>query len=238
MARRDMSALTNFNDDLDDLRSGDGLDGIIQRRASDQIVVGTEAELSPDEQIELEECEATIDRGIRAFFEAGQALARVRDLRLYRANHPTFEAYCQQRWGMERRHAYRLVDAAAVFENVSHGTHTHVPTNERQARPLTRLQPDQQREAWEQAVLTAPNGQITAAHVERTVAHLYPPPDPAPATRAPASQSIAALIRQRSQQRGLALRLASEQPGSPLAAHVRDLVATLDEIAEILGIDT
>lgn len=58
---------------------------------------------------------------------------------------------------MERRHAYRLIGAAEVVVNMSHGTQT-LPASERQARPLTVLVPDQQREAWQQAVETAPQG--------------------------------------------------------------------------------
>lgn len=250
MPKRDMSGLLDFNDDLGELRSGDGLDGIIQRRAPDQIVVGTEAELSPDELVELEECETIIDRGIRAFFEAGQALARVRDLRLYRVEHPTFEAYCQQRWGMERAHAYRMVDSAAVYENLS-PMGDILPANERQARPLARLEPDQQREAWEQARLTAPNGRITGAHVERIVSQLYPPPATCSvhvneqATLRQENdwahekyQTLRQLLQHNQPTRAEARRRAAELRTSPLATHVHSLADTLDEIAAILGIDT
>lgn len=52
-----------------------------------------------------------------------------------------------------------------VIENVRHGTQTRaiIPANERQARPLSRLEPDKQREAWQRAVETAPDGRITAS---------------------------------------------------------------------------
>jgi hypothetical protein len=63
---------------------------------------------------------------------------------------------------MERRNAYRLMDAAQVVENVSHGTQI-LPTNERQARPLASLPPEQQVQVWQQVVETAPNGKATAA---------------------------------------------------------------------------
>jgi len=68
---------------------------------------------------------------------------------------------------MERRHAYRLMDAAQAVENVSLGTQI-LPTSERQARPLTKLEPELQPVAWQRAVETAPNGKVTAAHVEAT----------------------------------------------------------------------
>lgn len=40
---------------------------------------------------------------------------------------------------------------------------------EGQLRPLARLEPSQQREAWQKAVETAPEGKVTAAHVSKVV---------------------------------------------------------------------
>jgi phage N-6-adenine-methyltransferase len=111
--------------------------------------------------------EAVIARGLKTFVEVGEALQAIRDGRLYRAQYATFEDYCQGRWNVERRHAYRLMDAAGVVQNVSNWTQT-IPATESQARPLTNLDPDQQREVWQAAVESAPNGRVTAAHVERT----------------------------------------------------------------------
>lgn len=45
--------------------------------------------------------------------------------------------YCKERWEFNRRHAYRLIDSAQAIENVSNWTQK--PTNEAQARPLTKL---------------------------------------------------------------------------------------------------
>src|SRR5690606_19939253 len=63
------------------------------------------------------------------------------------------------------------IAAAQVVKNLSE-LGTMVPANERQARPLVGLPPEQQQEAWEEAVATAPDGRVTAAHVERTVERL------------------------------------------------------------------
>ena len=51
----------------------------------------------------LAECEAVIERGQQTFIEVGQALMEIRDSRLYRETHATFEAYCNERWGWTRR---------------------------------------------------------------------------------------------------------------------------------------
>ena len=48
----------------------------------------------------LAECEDVINRGLATFVEVGNALLRIRDERLYRAEFGTFEAYCRQRWQM------------------------------------------------------------------------------------------------------------------------------------------
>lgn len=134
------------------------------------------------EQNQLEQLEERISAGLQTFVEVGSALMEIRDKKLYRQWHTTFEDYCRERWGMERRYAYRLIDAAEVVQNVSRGTHS-LPASERQARPLTRLEPGRQAEAWGEAVATAPNGRVTAAHVEE-VAHRYTetlaPPAPKP----------------------------------------------------------
>jgi phage N-6-adenine-methyltransferase len=121
--------------------------------------------VSTEERDELSQHEGIIERGLKTFVDVGGALLAIRDKRLYRQDHGTFEDYCRERWGMERRHAYRLIDAADVVNNVSNWTQ-NVPTTESQVRPLTSLEPDQQVEVWQRAVETAPNGKVTAAHVQ------------------------------------------------------------------------
>ena len=65
-------------------------------------------------------------------------------LKKARETHKTFEDYCRDRWDMQRRYAYYMIDAASVIENVNHGSQAILPTSERQARPLTKLEPEQQ----------------------------------------------------------------------------------------------
>jgi hypothetical protein len=45
------------------------------------------------------------------------------------------------------RYARYLLRSTAVVENISTGT--MVPVSERQVRPLTKLEPEQQKEAWQ-----------------------------------------------------------------------------------------
>lgn len=137
------------------------------------------ARLSSIETIELGDCEAVIERGLRTFRDVGNALLRIRDARLYRARHSTFEAYCRERWGMSRPRAYQMIEAAGVVGQLSTNVDI-LPANEAQARLLARLQPEQQAPAWQRAIETAPEGKITAAHVRRVVEEEFAP-RPAPA---------------------------------------------------------
>ena len=43
---------------------------------------------------------------------------QIRDNRLYRETYGTFEEYCKEKWNLERRRAYQLIDGYKVSENV------------------------------------------------------------------------------------------------------------------------
>jgi hypothetical protein len=139
--------------------------------------MASQLSLLPQEAEELQRCEAVIARGLETFVEVGTALLTIRDERLYRAEYGKFEDYCRARWGMSRVRAHQLIVAAEVARNLSvpplEGavlTTVNTPlANEAQARPLAALSPEQQLEAWHKAVETAPNGKVTAKHVEAVV---------------------------------------------------------------------
>ncbi|MEH2023022.1 hypothetical protein [Nostoc sp.] len=107
----------------------------------------------------------------RAFFEAGKALTELRDHRLYRSTHGTFEEYCRDRFGYSRRQPYLLMEAAVIFDNLLENCdrNDHIlPTNEWQIRPLSKLDSDIQPEAWEQAVDSA-NGKVPSHRIVKDV---------------------------------------------------------------------
>jgi hypothetical protein len=137
-------------------------------------------ELTALELSELAQCEAVIAQGLRTFVDVGAALLKVRDARLYRDEWTTFEAYCRDRWGMSRIHAFRLIEASNVTENLL-PIGNIMPATESQARPLTALEPAQQPIAWQRAVDTAPDGKITAAHVQAVVDDMRQPRQSEPA---------------------------------------------------------
>lgn len=125
----------------------------------------------------LEVAEATIERGIRTFVEVGQALASVRDNKLYRATHDTFEDYCRERWNLERATAYRAIQSAQVSAILSPiGEEIN---NEAQARELAPLleTPDEMRAAFSEAIERS-NGKPTAAVIREVVRERMDPASP------------------------------------------------------------
>lgn len=93
----------------------------------------------------------------------------IRDSRLYRESHGTFEEYCKSKWGLKQSRAYQMIDAAKVSTNLKSSTNVELPQKESQARPLTKLPADQQAPAWEKAVEIAGGEQPTAKQVEEAV---------------------------------------------------------------------
>lgn len=128
--------------------------------------------LSKRENSTFAECEAVIERGMDTFLEVGNALLRIRDDRLYRAEFRTFADYCKARWQMARRTADQLIAAANVAGHLS--AIALKPQSESQLRPLTALPPKQQREAWQSAVESSPSCQPTAKEVAESVRKIVP----------------------------------------------------------------
>lgn len=99
------------------------------------------------EQLTLIELESVIERGLQTYVEVGEALKEISERRLYREQgFDTFEAYCEQRWGMGRQTAYQTIRAAEVVGNVKTFLQPDAQPSFMQAHALSSLPPDQQRE--------------------------------------------------------------------------------------------
>jgi hypothetical protein len=136
----------------------------------------------------LAECEERIERGLSTFVEVGTALAMIRDNRLYRAEHPTFAGYCQERWGFTDRRARQIIEAAEIG--------TIVPVeNEGQARELARVPEPERAEVYARAVERT-NGKPTAAAVREVVKERNAPaePEPSPPVRPDPRPAVAAAL--------------------------------------------
>uniref|UniRef100_UPI0035933709 hypothetical protein n=1 Tax=Nostoc sp. TaxID=1180 RepID=UPI0035933709 len=138
-------------------------------------------ELTEEEQRDRLHLERKVER---AFFEAGKALAELRNRRLYRSSHRTFEDYCRDRFGHSRQKSNYLIAASDVYENLTTiccqnlppedlttNRSQILPTSEGQVRPITKLEPQEQWEVWQAAVELAggkvPTGRIVKDVVQR-----------------------------------------------------------------------
>ncbi len=118
----------------------------------------------------------------RSFYDAGKALAELRDARLYRDRWHNWEDYVTDRFGWKRSYVHRQIAAAEVVDNLLEAfdemltnrqqsvtpTGT-LPTAETQVRPLVALDPEVRATVWKTAVDKA-NGKVpTEALVKEAV---------------------------------------------------------------------
>jgi hypothetical protein len=121
--------------------------------------------------------EVVIERGMQTFVEVGNALREIRDARLYKQSHSSFEGYLRERWDISRARGYQLITAAKVVEEMStsgrqsapadsprdrrRGWVEEAPKNERQARKLA-------------AAAREPQIVVPGRHLERSPDHSVP----------------------------------------------------------------
>ncbi len=120
-----------------------------------------------DKRDRLGELEGVIERGLTTFVEVGNAIREIRDSRLYKESHDTFEKYCRERWGWSRSYAHRQVEAASTVELLPIG---NTPPNEAVARELSPLKgdPETMNRVWGGVV--EEHGETPAAkHVKKAV---------------------------------------------------------------------
>lgn len=129
-------------------------------------------QLDQDERADLATCEQAVAGLQKALAVAGKALATIRAARLYRETHSTFEAYVEERWGMKKSHAYRLIEAWPVAAAVS-------PIGEIPEGQIRELLPAVKRHGLQTAKevyseLREQGGRITAARIREAVRALPP----------------------------------------------------------------
>jgi hypothetical protein len=123
-------------------------------------------------QDRLTHLENIIARNQCHFHKIGKALKEIRDSRLYKLIlFETFEAYTKARWDLGKSHAYRLIQAYQVVNNLS-PIGDILPDNEYQVRPLIKLDPLEQRTAWKTFLKTGMK--ITAPNIKKFIAGCEP----------------------------------------------------------------
>lgn len=139
-----------------------------------------EAPLSQHEKLERQALEREIFDNLKSFVKVGTALMRIREKRLYRGSHDTFEQYCEQVFDLGRRQADRDIAAAEFVERIR-PTGLILPTHESQIRDVLTLPPDQQVEVWQEVVTNYEKP--TAKVVKEVVQKLKTPRDSSGSSR-------------------------------------------------------
>lgn len=106
----------------------------------------------------------------RSFYVAGKALRELRERKLHRSTHQSFDDYVRDRFGYNRSRSYQLIDAAIVVDVLEKCPQIVdiFPSRESQVRPLTKLEPPLVVEAWNQAVAEA-NGKVPPARIVKSI---------------------------------------------------------------------
>jgi hypothetical protein len=129
-----------------------------------------EGNLNGDERLRLEALERRVEEYQASSLLGGRALRDIRDARLYRDTHKTFEDYVEERFDMTRGHAYNLIAAVGAAESLAaDGIKVE---NEFQLRPLVKLDAEQRTAAWRMADAAANGGRVTHRLVKEAVDEL------------------------------------------------------------------
>ena len=121
--------------------------------------------LTPVEKTDLAALEVAVERGRAGFVEAGTALMEIRERKLYRGTHKTFEAYCVDRWKFGRRYAGLLIEGVKTVKQIEATTENGKSTSQNstplppienvtQATELAKAPKSERVEAWVEATKT------------------------------------------------------------------------------------
>ncbi|MEI6395892.1 MAG: hypothetical protein WCT12_32910 [Verrucomicrobiota bacterium] len=123
--------------------------------------------LSIEEKKRLATLEKVIESKLGDFFKFGSAIMEIKNKMLYRDTHPNFHTYCQERWGIGRSYANKLIGSAKRLKLLPKGVTK--PTSEFQMRPFLKLKPEEFPKKWPAIVKTAVDGKVTFTTVEESL---------------------------------------------------------------------
>lgn len=136
------------------------------RAAAQRAKEKAEAPLTEAERMKLVDLEMNIREGLETFVTVGASLAQIREQRLYRETHDTFEAYCQERWDWTASRARQLIGATEVVQQIESVTPGNTPPTEKHARELVSVPTEKRAEVWQEAV-EGSGGKPTAKDVAK-----------------------------------------------------------------------
>jgi hypothetical protein len=103
------------------------------------VSLATPGTLTLQESSRLRQLERIIEEGLEGFLKVGKSLLEIRDSRLYRTTHDTFESYCRDRWALSLSRCNQLIGAITVYDRLTTVFPQDVPLCER--RRKNRIKP-------------------------------------------------------------------------------------------------
>jgi hypothetical protein len=135
------------------------------------VISEDQGSLTSAEEKRKKELVKVVKDGLNKFIEVGMALVELRDKKLYRNTHETFERFVNDSFSIGIRYAQMLMKGTKTVENLKTRTQVRLPESERQVRPLSEFDndPDTQAKLWKRAVQKADGGSPSPALVRDTV---------------------------------------------------------------------
>ena len=127
-----------------------------------------------------------IRKHLPSFLAVGEQLLIIRELNVWQQTHKTLEAFINDEFGLEKRRAYQLIEAATVKANLECTNRTlelpSLPSNEWQFRELAKAPVEQQAEVVRKAAEKAAeeNRKPTAKDYKKVVGELLSESEPEP----------------------------------------------------------
>jgi len=115
-------------------------------------------QITAPEITRLKQLEKIIKAGEKTFIEVGLALTEIRDDKLYRAEHGSFEKYMDRAWGWSKQHGYRIIEAAHVAKAIPE------VKSQNAANALAKVPPPRRQNVVEKIVETGKK--VTAAAIK------------------------------------------------------------------------
>jgi hypothetical protein len=118
------------------------------------------------------------DRIKSAVDDVAEMLHRAHQERAWAAlEYSSWKSYCEAEFQMSKQRSFQLLDFVEIKRTIQESTTVDrvIPQSERQVRPLTQLEPEQQPVAWDRAVEIAEGLQPTSKQVEQAVTEVSPP---------------------------------------------------------------
>lgn len=134
----------------------------------------------------LTDCEKLITKAQQTGHYAGKALATIRDARLYRESHKTFDEYLDKRWGFKRSRAAQLIShgkdqseiqkqfTALMPEKSAEDVAKLIPVSEAHTRVLKGLSLEEKVRVWRMVVADKVAEDVTSEEVSKVKMEMFP----------------------------------------------------------------